>query len=153
LKIQSDSVITLDTNKEYTYRNSIFFDGEKDNPIQAIPKMLNPNDGKTYNPLIAKLILSQEESHGESLIPTLYYILNNAKDTLICLDETSLSLTTQLSLVKWLENAVKNGNQIIISTHSLYLMMQYNNVYSMENRKWIGSKEYIKEKTGITYNI
>ena len=142
---RENSSIVLDTQKELTYKNCVFFDGEKDNPILSIPKMVNPLDSKTYNPLIAKLIYTQEESHGESMIPILDFILNKLKNTVIFIDEpeTALSLPMQLKLAGWLKESVKRGNKLIVSTHSMCIIMQFNEIYDMESRSWVNKDDYL----------
>ena len=100
------------------YRNTIYFDAEKDNPVVAIPQMLNP-DQKSFPSLVSQLFDAQEESHGESMLPVLHYILKNAKDCTIFMDEpeTALSLRNQFWLVHEMDRSAREqNNQIIIST-------------------------------------
>ncbi len=130
---------------EITYRNTVFFSAEHDNPVVAIPKMLNP-DSKSFPMMVSNLFDANEESHGESMQPVLEYILTNAKNCCIFLDEpdTALSLKKQIWLVKAIrQSATKNGNQIFISTHALALINQFNSVYDMENRCWVERESYI----------
>jgi predicted ATPase len=131
---------------DISYRNSIFFDAESDNPVSAIPKMLNP-DGKGFPSMVHQLFCAQEESHGESMLPISDYILDNAKDCIIFMDEpeTALSLKNQLRLSKKImESAEKRNNQIILSTHSLMIVNQFEDVFDMEARAWVKTKDYLK---------
>jgi len=131
---------------DITYRNSIFFDAEKDNPILSIPKILNPND-KNFPFLANELINAQEESHGESLIPIIDYILDNSINYTIFMDEpeTALSLKNQLRFSKKIiESSEKRNNQIIISTHSLLIIKQFDEIFDMETKKWIKTNDYLK---------
>jgi len=127
------------------YRNTIYFDAEKDNPVVAIPQMLNP-DRKEFPSLVAQMFDAQEESHGESMLPVLHYILKNAKDCTIFMDEpeTALSLRNQFWLVNEMQNSVKNNhNQIIISTHALALIQNFNTIFDMETREWVDRETYM----------
>jgi predicted ATPase len=127
------------------YRNTIYFDGEKDNPVVAIPQMLNP-DRKEFASLVSQLFDAEEESHGESMLPVLQYILQNAKDCTIFMDEpeTALSLKNQFWLVReMVESSVTNKNQIIISTHALGIIQHFPLIFDMETRKWVEKDQYL----------
>jgi predicted ATPase len=90
-------------------------------------------------PMAAQLWDAQEESHGESMLPLLTYILKNAHDCTIFMDEpeTALSLKNQFWLVKqMIESSVINKNQIIISTHALGIIQHFPMVFDMEAREW-----------------
>jgi len=129
------------------YRNTIYFNAEKDNPVVAIPKMLNPGAQNFIN-LTAELWFAQEESHGESMLPVLQYILKNAKNCTIFMDEpeTALSLGNQWWLVnQMIESSVTNKNQIIISTHAYALIQNFNTIFDMETRRWVDRETYINE--------
>ena len=131
-----------------TYKNTIFFNGEEDNPITAIPKMINPSKGNFIS-LSAQLFFSQEESHGESMIPVLDYILNEAKGGYtIFMDEpeTALSLKNQIKLAHQIKRSAEEyGNQLIISTHSLAIIQEFFTIFDMETRKWGKREKYVKE--------
>ena len=131
---------------DISYRNAIFFDAESDNPIVGIPKMLNP-DQKSFPSMVNALFCAQEESHGESMIPITDYILDNAKNFTIFMDEpeTALSLKNQIRLSQKIkESAEKGDNQIILSTHSLMIIKQFEEVFDMEARKWVNTSDYLK---------
>lgn len=131
---------------DISYRNTVFFDAEKDNPIVALPKMLNP-DQKSFPAMVNDLFCAQEESHGESMIPITDYILDNTKNFTIFMDEpeTALSLKNQIRLSKKIkESAEKGDNQIILSTHSLMIIKQFEEVFDMEARKWVNTNDYLK---------
>jgi len=134
--------------KRATYKNSIFFNGEEDNPVTAIPKMANPMRSD-FNSLAAQLFFAQEESHGESMIPALDYILGEAKGGyVIFMDEpeTALSLKNQIRLANQIrQSAEKFGNQLLISTHSLAVINEFNTIFDMETRKWVNREDYVKE--------
>jgi predicted ATPase len=137
----------LQIDGDINYKNTIFFSAEHDNPVVSIPKMLNP-DSHDFPAMVNNLFNAQEESHGESLIPVLKYILENARNCHIFLDEpdTALSLRNQIWLVKAIQkSAKKNGNQIFVCTHALALINQFNQIYDMENREWRDKDNYINE--------
>jgi len=127
------------------YRNAIYFDGEKDNPVVAIPQMLSP-DKRNFASLVSQLFDAQEESHGESMLPVLAYILQNAKNCVIFMDEpeTALSLRNQFWLTEEMKFSARNNkNQIIISTHALALIQNFDTIFDMETRKWVNRKKYV----------
>lgn len=128
------------------YKNTIFFNGEEDNPIIAIPKMLNP-EAANFMSLSAELFMSSEESHGESMLPALDYILDNAKGGYtIFMDEpeTALSLKNQVRLAhKIKKSANEFKNQLIISTHSLIIINEFLTIFDMESREWVNREEYV----------
>ena len=131
------------------YRNTIYFDAEKDNPVVAIPQMLNPNK-KEFASLVSQMFDAQEESHGESMLPVLNFILKNAKDCTIFMDEpeTALSLGNQWWLVEEMNRSAKEqNNQIIIATHAYGIVMHYSLIFDMETRKWVNREDYIKKIT------
>ena len=138
-----------DEHYEYTvdgdisFKNSVFFDAEKDNPVVAIPQMITPGN---MIPMAAQLWDAQEESHGESMKPILEYLLKEAHGGILFFDEpeTALSLKNQFWLVKqMIESSVTNKNQIIISTHALGIIQHFPMVFDMETRQWINRETYI----------
>jgi predicted ATPase len=132
---------------EISFKNTIFFSAEKDNPVVAIPNMLNPND-KSFPIMVSNLFAAQEESHGESLLPIVKYILENAKNCCIFLDEpeTALSLRNQILITKEIRKSTeKNHNQIFVSTHALAVIQQFDIIFDMESRKWVNREEYINK--------
>jgi len=134
------------------YKNTLFFNGEEDNPAVAIPKMLNP-DAKNFMGLSAELFMTQEESHGESILPVLDYILDNAKGGYtIFMDEpeTALSLSNQLKLARKIKkSATEFKNQLIISTHSLIIINEFQDIFDMETREWMNREEYLNNMLKI----
>jgi len=131
-----------------TYKNTIFFNGEEDNPVTAIPKMANPMRDDFIS-LSAQLMFAQEESHGESMLPAIDYILTEAKGGyIIFMDEpeTALSLRNQIRLANQIrQSAEQFGNQLIISTHSLAVINEFNTIFDMETRKWVDTGKYVNE--------
>lgn len=147
-RYQADCKSYIEVNGNLTYKNSVFFNGEKDNPLVAIPQMINPNTDDFIS-LSTQLFLASEESHGESMLPALDYILDNAKGGyIICMDEpeTALSLGNQIRLANKIKKSAKKfGNQLLISTHSLAVINEFNTIFDMETREWLNREEYIKK--------
>lgn len=143
---QNDYSGVLDVDGKINYKNTLFFNGEEDNPAVAIPKILNP-DSKDFMGLSVELFMTQEESHGESILPVLDYILDNAKGGYtIFMDEpeTALSLNNQIKLArKMVKSANEFKNQLIISTHSLAIINEFSDIFDMENREWVNRKKYV----------
>lgn len=130
---------------DISFKNAVFFDAEKDNPVVAIPQMITPSNMLS---MASQLWDAQEESHGESMKPVVEYILQNAKNCSIFMDEpdTALSLKNQVWLGKeMIRSAEENNNQIIVSTHALALINQFNEVFDMEARKWVNRKRYVNK--------
>jgi predicted ATPase len=133
----------LEVDGDISFKNTVFFDAEKDNPIIAIPQMITPSNMPS---MASQLWDAQEESHGESMKPILEYLLTNAKGGVLFFDEpdTALSLSNQFWLVKqMIESSVTNQNQIIISTHALAIINQFPTVFDMEARKWVNREIYV----------
>lgn len=132
---------------DLSYRNAVFFNAEDDNPVTAIPKMLNPNS-KDFMNLSVGYMFAQEESHGESMIPILDYLLDNAHNAIIFMDEpeTALSIRNQVRIaLKMKKSAEENNNQIIVSTHSLPIVELFETCFDMESRRWYDADDYINE--------
>jgi len=145
IKKQKKFNLKIESKDHLTYKNTIIFCSEKDNPLIVIPKMLNPDD-KSFPNLVHNLFNVQEESHGETMIPLLEYILN-VQNCFICLDEpeTALSLKNQIKISNLIKESVnKNNNQIVICTHSLAMINCFDKIYDMEKREWTNRKEYVE---------
>ena len=148
VRYQDDHKGYIRVDGKATDANTIFFNGEEDNPLSAIPKMLNP-ESKDFLSLSHQFFNVQEESHGESMLPTLDYILDEFKGGFIIFmdePETALSLKNQVRLAQKLKRSAKEyGNQLIVSTHSLAIIQKFITIFDMESRKWVNSEKYINE--------
>lgn len=125
--------------------NSYFFDSEKMNPrIGSMDDYTNPN-GTDRSIGVAGLIASKFQSHGEVLKKFTVDMIGKAKDCVLLIDEpeAALSLKNQFQLIKVIEKAEKQNSQVIIATHCLPLIEHFDEVYDMENKKWVKSNEYI----------
>ncbi len=94
------------------------------------------------------IAVSAMQSHGQALFPFLQEALN-VKNGIIFLDEpeTSLSIASQLRLVKMLNDAKKN-NQVIIATHSEILIKAFDRVLSLDEPApiWIPSNVFLRKQ-------
>lgn len=90
---------------------------------------------------------SMFSSHGQ----TNFAILKNleqAKDSVLFFDEPdmALSIRSVMQTIKWFKDAVTNGCQIVASVHHPFLIEAFPEVFSMELRKWVNSKQFIKSQ-------
>lgn len=114
------------------------FDFEKDNPRSK--RHFDDNIDIMAQVQMAWL------SHGE-VNNALVSNLPNAKDTLFVFDEpdSALSIRSVLKMIKNFNKAVENGCQIVAVVHNPILISAFDEVYSMEHRRWMKSKDFIKE--------
>jgi len=109
-----------------------FFDTEKQNP-------------RTRGEIKAEFdIVSRFCSHGE----TIFAIVDECKkfkDTLLLIDEpeAGVSIRNQRKLVDAFQEAIVNGCQVIVATHSFVIIQSVLTVFSLDSRTWMTSKEYL----------
>lgn len=136
--------ITDDTRKNGI--GTFYFDSEKMNPrVRNFNEYTNP-DGTTKGIGIGGAISSKFKSHGEVLVHFTVSQLNIAKNAVIFLDEpeSSLSLCNQIELIKAIKKASKTC-QLVIATHCYPLIYSFDEVYDLENKKWVNSSQYLKQ--------
>jgi predicted ATPase len=138
------SLISNETYKKYVKfdvePNTTFraFDTEKDNP--RIKTDMNTMKNPAFS-LNARFV-----SHGEAMLP-LIKAIKDFNDCLIIIDEpeAGLSIFNQRKILKvFKESITKNNCQIILTTHSYVIIENAKQVFSMDNKKWIKSDEYLK---------
>jgi len=135
-KSPGHAIKLVDKSKQTNFR---YFDTEKDNP------RLNQIDwAKEKNPLFA--LSSHFMSHGEAILP-LIQAIEDFKNEVVFIDEpdAGLSLTNQKKIITSFKRAVKNGCQIILTTHSYVIIKNTKEVFSLDTRKWIPSSEYLEK--------
>jgi predicted ATPase len=141
----------LQIDGEIDYRNSVFFDAEEDNPLVAIPKMMTPSIHQLWLlncGMLQKKVMENNAAYFG--IPA-----HKAKDRILFFDEpeTALSLRNQIWLSKALvESAENNHNQIVISTHALAVIQQFDEVFDMETRKWVNRETYVNDMITKKFN-
>ena len=135
----SDDVITNGIN-------TFYFDSEKMNPRITDPQMYSTPSGVSVGIGVGGAIKSRFMSHGEVLREYTVNRIKDAKDCILFLDEpeSALSLKNQYKLVKEIKKCAKNNVQLIISTHCLPIIESVEDVYSLEHKKWMTSKEFIE---------
>lgn len=84
-------------------------------------------------------------SHGESMLP-LIMGAKDFKNILLLIDEpdAGISLKAQLKVLKIMEDAVKNGCQVVLTTHSYVIIKSVPEVFCMDTRTWMPSTTYLK---------
>lgn len=115
-----------------------FLDTEKNNPRMQHSTANSKN--------VAFQVSSHFISHGEAMLP-LVKACKGFKDNVIFIDEpeSGISLKNQKQILNAFRKAVRNGCQIIVTTHSYILIKGVKEVFSLDSREWISSKEYLKE--------
>lgn len=122
--------------------STYFFDTEKMNPRmqQDLSGILNQNVYKQH-------IYSHFRSHGEVLKDWLINPLKNAKNqnAILFIDEpeSGLSIRSQYQLLKEIKKQKKN-KQFVIATHSIIFMEEIGKVLSLEHKKWMDTKDFLK---------
>ena len=126
---------------------SFYFDTEKMNPrIKGLNSYSNL-DGTDRGIGLKSKLLTHFQSHGEVLVKFTADRIKDAKNCILLLDEPecALSLNNQYKLINELKESVKRNVQVIVATHCLPLIESFDNVYSLEDRKWLKTTEFINK--------
>lgn len=125
--------------------DSFFFDAEKMNPRVMDMSLFSHPNGEDRGIGYAGAIKSRFLSHGEVLKAYTIDQLRKAKDCVILLDEpeSALSLRNQFRLADEVRAASRRNCQLIIATHSLILIESVLDVLSLDDHKFIPSKEFV----------
>lgn len=131
--------------------NSYYFDFEKENPRIKNPNLYSTPSGEDIGIGVGNAVFSRFLSHGEVLKKYSVDALKFAKDCIIFLDEpeTALSLKNQYKLTKEIKDAVKRNCQLFIVTHCYILISAFDNVLSLEEKKWTPSNIFISNNQEI----
>ena len=115
-----------------------FLDTERDNPRVKGDTAFSKNIGFQLH--------SHFISHGEAMFP-LIKACKEFKDIIIFIDEpeSGISLKNQKKILNALRYTVRNGCQVIITTHSYVLIKGAKEVFSLDKKEWITSQEYLKD--------
>jgi predicted ATPase len=111
------------------------FDTEKDN-LRTLPYFI---DNTSFQ------IKSMFCSHGQAILSSMA-LYNNIYNEVFIIDEpeSGISLLNQIRLsVYFNKNAENNGNQFIFMSHSLPIISSVENIYSLDDKKWISSFVYL----------
>lgn len=127
--------------------NTFYFDSEKMNPRVVDADMYTNIDGTSKGIGVGAALSSRFMSHGEVLKEFTVDRIGDAKDCVLFLDEpeAALSLRNQYKLAKEIQKAAKNNVQLIMATHCLPIIENFEKVYSLEHLKWLDSKIFIEE--------
>ena len=84
------------------------------------------------------------------MLPILDYI-KEEKSKVIFIDEpeAGISLQNQYILWKAFNKAANNDCQLFIFTHSYIFIYEAKDVFDMGAKKWVDSKEYLKQFTKL----
>jgi len=118
-----------------------FLDTEKMNPrFQSVASSKNARFTVT----------SHFMSHGEAILPLLKAAIE-FKDLILIIDEpeAGLSLTNQVKVLKIFEEVIERNCQIVLTTHSYQIIRNVDEVFSMDIKEWIPSKQYLKSTIGL----
>jgi predicted ATPase len=114
-----------------------FLDTEKHNPrLEAHPE--SHPESFTYS------IYSHFMSHGETMLP-LVLAIKKFDNMVVFIDEpeSGISLTNQKKICDSLQEATKKNCQVVVTTHSYVMIKSVDNVFSMDDKKWVSAKEYL----------
>lgn len=111
-------------------------------------------DFERDNPRISRRVDSMLElacimsSHGQYVHKMILEIEDGDqfRDFTILMDEPDMALSIRSchSVVKAFKKAVENGCQLILSIHNPIIISSFEEVFSMEHRKWMASSDFIK---------
>lgn len=113
---------------------SLFFDFEKGNPRTLA----------YFGDDIMGQVAMMFKSHGEAVNGILSG-LDKAVDGIAMLDEpdSALSIRSCMKLVSTFKNLEQRGMQVIAAVHNPVVIEAFNEVYSLEHRRWLPSSEFI----------
>lgn len=118
----------------------IFFDTERMNPRIQDP-------GMAPDKFFGISLMSRFQSHGQVLLPILMSLRNKSlTDHTILIDEpeSGQSIQSVFRLIHLFKDLVRQGNTVVIATHHPYIIGSEDEVFSMGDEGWVGSKSYIK---------
>jgi predicted ATPase len=132
---EEKKLISLDFIPGATYK---FFDTEKQNPRIKTDCSNSKNIGFE--------ISSRFMSHGQTMLPMME-AAEDFKNILLVIDEpeAGISLKNQKKVLRVFNTAITNGCQIILSTHSYVFINSVKEVFCLEDREWVFSKDYLRK--------
>ena len=115
-------------------KNYKIIDTEKDNP------RFRQGDYSGFT------LMSHFTSHGETILP-LVKACEDFKNEVIFIDEpeAGVSLKNQKQIITAFKKSVKNGCQLLVTTHSYVLISKVKEIFCLNSFQWISSKEYLKK--------
>lgn len=144
-----ESGISADFDPNSSY---LFLDTEKMNPrledsYKAHRKFDNwrDDDKAKAEAAVDRFALDyNEQSHGQIMLPLLL-ANKNVKNKTLFFDEpeAGLSIRSQYKVLEHFKKLSKN-NQLVIATHSIVLIKEIGEVYSLEHKKYMSADEFIE---------
>jgi predicted ATPase len=127
--------------------DTYFFDTEKMNPRVRDIDDYTDLQGNSTGLSTGEFVIAKFKSHGEVLKQFTVDMIGKGKNCVLFVDEpeAALSPKNQYTLIKALEKAVSNNCQIIIATHCVPIINHFEQVYDMEAKSWVNSKEYLNK--------
>jgi predicted ATPase len=137
--------IELTKEAEKNGVRTFYFDTERNNPRVVDLITYTNMDGTSRGIGLAGALQARYQSHGEALQHFTVEPLARAKDSVVFIDEpeAGLSLRNQYKLVQSIRTALSNNCQLFVSTHCLPVISAFDNVYSMEHRRWMSSNDFV----------
>lgn len=91
-------------------------------------------------------LASRFKSHGEVLREFTVNAIPLSKNCVLFLDEpeSALSVKNQYLLSKHINEAPSRNVQLVISTHCIPIIESVPEVYSLEHKRWMYSKEFLE---------
>ena len=146
--MRDNSKIELDLSEEAQEKGveTFYFDTEKMNPRILDPISAFSNmDGTNKGIGVGVAVSMRYRSHGETLREFTVNAISKAKDCIVFLDEpeSGLSLKNQYKLSQEMRSAVSRNVQVICATHCLVLISDEEEVYDLECKRWVSSKDFV----------
>ena len=98
-----------------------------------------------YNDQLIRMFNSKSMSHGEATKIS-FEDFDVVETEILILDEPDMSLSMRSVhvLVEHVKKWVDSGKQVILSCHHPYLIEAFDEVFSLEHKQWMSSKEFIE---------
>lgn len=123
----------------------VFCDFEKQNPRMA--GLPNTRNGDFYK----ACVLTHFASHGE-VIKDLFASCPDSDIAILDEPDQGLSAKSIVALVKTLKKWENEGTQVLVVCHNPVLIAAFEQVYSMEHRKWMLSTDFLSD-AGISVHF
>jgi predicted ATPase len=139
----------LDTEKEV--RSSVLLEASPIKMYKFDFEKDNPRTQSYFGDNIQFQVASMWSSHGEST-RVLLRALDTAASCLCLMDEPDMALSIRSCnmLVKTFKDLVDRSSQVIAAVHNKTVIEQFEEVYSLEHRKWMTSAEFIETQADPT---
>lgn len=112
------------------------FDFEKENP--RMQDMRTNSRPCTFN------VATRFSSHGQT-VNAIVAEIDKQRDTTLLMDEPDMALSVRsvAVLAEKFRRSAEAGNQLIAAVHNPLLIQAFPEVYSIEHRRWMDSREFV----------